>query len=406
MNAAKPRLRVLLLRLVLGLSFCLAGTEVGANLITRPTYQLLTEAQELIAQQAYDKALQLLESLHSEVRNNTYEAAVVAQNMGYVYSAKGDYARAAEALRQALASNALPREVTHSLRYDLAQLQIALGEFNQAVGYLESWLAQQGSPSPEAEILAATAYFELKRYDAALAHAERAIAKADEPQESWYQLLVALYYERSEYDRAVPVLEQLVSRFPTKKLYWLQLANVYQMLQLDDRALATMALANQAGQLEARELLQLTQLYLHANAPYEAAKLLESAIGNGPVQASRRAWNLLADSWLLAREPERALDALARAAELARDGEPHLRRAEILIGMQRWDEAGRAVEAALMREELERPQRAHFLQGVVRYEAGNLVAARAAFERASSGAHSERDAERWLEHIEREWTHE
>ncbi len=81
-------------------------------------------------------------------------------------------------------------------------------------------------------------------------------------------------------------------------------------------ALATLELAHSRGQLKQREILWLAQLYLHQKMPQLAVQMLAT----GVAEQDQKALELLAQAWVLAREPEKALPVFDALAKLDQSG--------------------------------------------------------------------------------------
>ncbi len=73
-----------------------------------------------------------------------------------------------------------------------------------------------------------------------------------------------------------------------------------------------------------RELRQLAQLYLYHSIPYRAARVLEKGLADGIVTEDVDIFAMLANSWLLAREYEAALDPLRRTRKGSGHGFPSI----------------------------------------------------------------------------------
>jgi tetratricopeptide (TPR) repeat protein len=120
------------------------------------------------------------------------------------------------------------------------------------------------------------------------------------------------------------------------------------------------------------------------------------------VKADAAAWELLANTWLYAREPDRALEPLIKAAELSGSGDLYLRLAQLYLGREDWEAARRAVDAGLQRGKVTDRGAAEIMIGIVEYKSNRLELARQAFLRAAAYEKSRDAATRWLEILTRE----
>lgn len=326
------------------------------------------------------------ELARSEARLTATERALMHQTLGYVEAAEEHWEPAAAAFEQALADGGLPDADRRTMRRDLAQLYLALGRGDDAMRLLTACLAEEPPPAADLHYLAATA--ERLRGDtaSALAHARAAVAGRPAPPESWLRLLLALLVDDARYREAVPITQRLLAAGPADpKPYWLQLSALYGALGERRHALAAMQAAHAAGLLtDERDLTTLAQLYLASGVPYRAALLLEDAMRAGTVPETPRSLALLAQSWLAAREPERARAPLARAAAAAEDGGLFLRLARLELDAGHWEAARAAARAALAKGGLARPGDAELLLRAA--DAGGAHEAPPASTAAAAGA--------------------
>ena len=216
------------------------------------------------------------------------------------------------------------------------------------------------------------------------------------------RLLLALYMEKKEYKRAIPLLERLVTLYP-KKAYWMQISAVYNELGREVDALASQQLAYVQGLLtEDKELRRLAQLYLYHDLPYRAGVVLEGAIDEEIVEGNADAYELLGNSWLSAKEYDRALPPLQRAAELSETGDLYARIGRVYIQQENWSEATGVLEQAVEKGNLDDEGNTQLLLGVSLYNEGKLRSARSQFRKALDFENSQQYAEQWIKVVNRE----
>ena len=216
------------------------------------------------------------------------------------------------------------------------------------------------------------------------------------------RLLLALYMERKEYKKAIPLLERLVSNFP-KKAYWMQISAVYNELGREVEALASQQLAHAQGLLtEDKEVRRLAQLYLYHDLPYRAGLVLEDALDKEIVESDADAWELLGNSWLSAKEYDRALPPLQKAADLSETGDLYARLGRVFIQQENWEEATSVLNQAVEKGSLEDEGNTYLLYGVSLYNEGKLRAARRQFIEALEHDNAQKYAEQWIKVVDRE----
>ncbi|MGH7822377.1 MAG: tetratricopeptide repeat protein [Candidatus Binatia bacterium] len=378
------------------------GSRSGAA-VDPATGKRLNEAVEALHKQRYPEARAALTKLDVD-RLSPYERSRVEQLFAAIDQAEGRYASARDHLGKALASEGLNEQEASSVRFQIAQLFMAEDKWREGVEALKQWFATAQNPNSAAYHLLAVAYFQLGDHDAALGPAQKAIELAGgKPQETWLQLLLAIRLEREEYRLAVPLLEQLIEAAPTRKNYWLQLSAVNAQLGHFEQAGVPMQLAYYADLLtDGQDIQRLAELLLRNSIPYRAGKILGEAIDKGKIKADFKTYELLSTCWVMARDYEKAIPPLRRAAELSGDGELYVRLAEVYVQREDWANAAAMVRLALDKGKLKKPGNAHLLMGVALYNQKKPQEARTWFERAHAHAGTRSQAEGWLRHVETE----
>ena len=153
---------------------------------------------------------------------------------------------------------------------------------------------------------------------------------------------------------------------------------------------------------EDKELRRLARSYLVADLPYPAAHVLEQGIDGGQIEAEPKALELLANSWIQAREFDRSLPPLVRAAEIAEDGNVFVRLGQVYLQGEAWREAADAFKNAIDKGELKKPGNAHLLLGIAYYNDAQSFRAKSSFIDALDFEATRTQAEQWIAHLERE----
>ncbi|RLB58419.1 MAG: hypothetical protein DRI34_04910 [Deltaproteobacteria bacterium] len=368
--------------------------------VSKWAYKRLTKATGLIDKKKYKEAIDVLQSMKRRSRLNPYEKALMYQTLGYVYAGLEKIPPAIKNLEECLATGSLPAGALLDTQYNLGQLYMVAKNYRKAISVFLDWIHKVDNPKPGAKFNLAMAFVQAKRYREALRWVNEAVGAVKRPKEQWLQLKLSVHFKLKQYRKVAQVLERLVSRF-RKKTYWMQLAAIYSELKQEKKALAVLELAYLQGFLTSRgEIRNLISLYNYHNVPIKAARLLEEAMNKGLIKRERKSFEELADTWLRAREMERAARAMEQAARLADGGELYLRLAQIRIEQQKWKAAAAALARALAKGKLKRPGAAHLLRGVAFYYDRQWKKARAAFEKARGFKHSERNASQWLKTLD------
>lgn len=371
----------------------------SAQTLSETTYRRLTKIHELIGEEDYTEALQKLDKLLPSTKYSPYETAMVLQTYGFVWAQKGDYRKAADYFRKAIDLGSLPEQQVESMKYNLGQFQVAVEDYREGVKTLEDYFATAKNPiPPDARVLLATAYAQLKEYRKALPQLTRAIKEHPDPKEMWFQLKLAMHYETSDYPACATTLLDMIKRFPVKEQYWKQLSGMFMELRKDKEALAILGLADREGFLDdEKEVKNLGNMYLYLDIPYKAAKIVSDGMRNGVIKPDEDNYELLSNAWIGARETDKAIDALAKAAELTDDGELVLRLAYLYVEREDWNKVIPTLEKA-RKLGVDKPGEAAMLQGISAAELGRFDEALAAFKAAAKFESTKEEALAWLNH--------
>src|SRR5258706_6152427 len=141
--------------------------EKTASEMSESTYTTAQAAMELLSKQ---KTAEAIEKLNKIAENGSdYEKAIVNYNLGVAFSSKNDYASAVRYFSKALSTNALPQTQREQLQFNLGQLYIVAGQFDDGIKTLQDYISRAcGTVSAEAHIFLANALSDRKRYADAL----------------------------------------------------------------------------------------------------------------------------------------------------------------------------------------------------------------------------------------------
>lgn len=389
-----------LMTLVACLALPLTSMAEDEYLLSEATYKSLNAAQEKMEQQQYRQAEADLKKLVGETDAGSYERAVVLQTLGYLYSETEEYKLAAEQFEDALALNALPEDVTHNLRYNLAQLLISDGAYQKGIDLLTQWLNKESQANSSAYVLLATAYYQINQFTNAVEAIRTAIQRDNSPKENWYRLQLSAHMEMQQYNQAINVLEILIERFSINKTYWDQLAALYAQQDKRLTSLAVQMLAKRLNLGDKDTVLRLANMYRYLNIPYKSAQLLQKSMDDGVVERNFKNLESLADSWLAARENENATQVLARMQSMDSSGETDLKLARVFISMEQWDEAAGPLQQSLEKLPEAKRGQAWMLSGMVNYHLGNMQQSEQHLNRALAYTEVRNQASQWLRHLQ------
>ncbi|TDR47520.1 tetratricopeptide repeat protein [Tahibacter aquaticus] len=359
----------------------------------------LNKAQEAAADGDADKAIGLIEEVIGDKKVTPYAKAFALYLRSNAKWEKEDGAGAIADLKEAIAIDALPNSNQFPALYTLAQFQLQEEQYTDSIKSVDQYIELSGDKKPEAIAIKGNALYRADRFQEAIDTLKLAIATSDKPQESWNQILMASYFELNQYGEAAKLSEAQLAKNPTDKKLIQQLASIYVNNEQNDKALKLLSDAKAKGLITtADDYKLLAQLYGQAEKPAEGAALLEEGFGKGAIPPSYEMYKLLGDSYSLADNEAKAIDAYGKASPLAKDGEADLLRGQLQVNNQQWAPAKESLTKAISRG-VKRQGAAYVLLGNAENELGNKAAAIAAMEKAKGYDETREMAGTWLKMI-------
>ncbi|MGR9089462.1 MAG: tetratricopeptide repeat protein [Gammaproteobacteria bacterium] len=410
-----PPVVSLLLVMFVWFGTCVAGVAAATEndektkktvAMSQDVFEGLQEAQELIESKKYSNGHTLLKNLQAKPKLSVYESAQIWNLTAYAYYLQERYPDAITAYEKVLAAGDIPEAIVQSTLKTLSQLYFTIEDYAKALATVKRLMAVVPDPSADVFMLLGQAHFQLNQYKQAVQPISTAIekyrAQGKKPRENWLLLLRVCYYEMKDYQRMIGVLKELIALYP-KEQYLMTLAGVYSELGDTRKQLSlTEALYETGYVTEPHHVVNLANLYLLHGVPYKAAKVLQKEIDAKNVEANSRNLRLLSQAWYQAREDEKAIPPLARAAALAGDGELFVRLAQSYINLDRWEEAADAVQKGLDKGGVQRKDIANIMLGMALFNQRKLSSARGAFVNAAKDKRSVKVAQQWIVYVDSE----
>jgi len=383
-----------------------AANTTQAAAMSQPIYAGLQSAQELIEAQRYAEGHAILNKLRQQSELSNYEVAQIWNLTAYAYYLQDNFKNAIGAYSRVLKQLDLPAALVQSTLKTLSQLYFTTENYKGALATVNRLIKSLQEPSADIYMLQGQAYFQLEKYQRALAPIKSALAlhraQGHQIQENWLLLLRVCYYELHDFKNMLRVLKQLVQLFPNDR-YVLTLAGVYSELGDTKKQLALLEALYEDGKLERpSHIINLANLYLVHGLPFKAASLLEREQQRDRVESNERNLRLLSQAWYQAREYDKAVTPLERAAKVSDDGELYVRLAQSYINLERWREAADAVSQGLRKGRVKRLDIANLMLGMALFNQRKMDAARRAFITAGKDPRSAKSARQWLSYVSSE----
>jgi tetratricopeptide (TPR) repeat protein len=372
-------------------------------------YERLSEAQVFIEAKQYAEAIEVLENMEEAGGKralNSYELANLYNLFAFVYYSQEDYTGALGSYEKLVAQPDIPLAMEINTRYTIAQLYFVMEDWANGIKALKQWFKVAETPSAQAYILLGQGYYQLKDYDNALKNTLIAVNmykdKGKVPKEQWYSLLRFLYFEADNIPMTVATLEEMIVYYP-KKQTWVQLSHMYGESKQEKKQLAAMETAYVQDMLDKdREQITMAYLYLNADAPYKAARVLEKGIGNETVEDSSKTLEILGNAWRQSQELKKAIPVMEQAAAKSEKGELFCRLGSVYLDNDNFKKAIVANKKGLKRGGVKRPDSCQLVLGMAYFNTKNYSGARKAFKEARKDKRSRKYADQWVKYMNNE----
>ncbi|MGV6808208.1 MAG: tetratricopeptide repeat protein [bacterium] len=354
-----------------------------------------------------DPTAQQLQSLLREMPkflskdcSSSYERSNVFSMLGYVNYALERYPQAVTEYTKMINEPEVDPKQRVATRYTIAQLQMIQENYPAAVQQLELWMKEATIIGDQARMLLAQAYYQVDRKTDALkivnGLVSEAEAKGELPKEGWWSLQRVIYYETEDYKKVADILEKLVTHYPSIS-YWKQLGGMYSQLERDMNALVANDIVHlQKGLTAESQLMTLAYMYLGAEAPYRAAKIIEDGMKAGTIERTGKNLEVLGSAWQFSQDFKKAAEILEQAAKLSDKGEIYARLAAVYLDQDKNVDAVRAAKRALAKGGVKRPELVRMNLGSAQINLHCYSDAIKAFREAAKEEKSKKVAQQWI----------
>lgn len=282
-------------------------------------------------------------------------------------------------------------------------------DYQQTLKYLNTWQqANSKKLTTSQQMLFAQVYYQNKNYQLSLVRIEQALLIKPEKiaKENWLILQRANYFELKQPEQVTKVMEQLVRHY-SKAEYWLQLSAMYGEINQEIKQLAVMEAAWQAGYItKSSDIITLAQLYRFHDVPYKAAKLLEEAIASGVVTAQDKYLALLAQAYIAAKDDEKAIPVLIKAAEITDNAKFDAQLSQTYLNLEQWPLAIKYADKALFKDNGSNNKAQtgtmYLVKGMANFNLKKYELSKLAFTQAKKYSQVKKTAQQWFHYVERE----
>jgi tetratricopeptide (TPR) repeat protein len=372
-------------------------------------YEKLSEAQVAAEAKDLGTAKRILDEMIAgggKKALNSYELANVYNLLAFIQYSKEDYAGALRSYENVVSQPDIPLAMEINTRFTIAQLYFVQEQWQKGIDALLAWFNMTETPNANAYILLAQGYYQVKDFDKALTNVRKAISMSQEagkvPKEQWYNLARFLYFEKEDTKNTVATLEELLKYYP-KKEYWVQISHMYGEQKKETQQLAAMETAYVQDMLNKdNEQVTMAYLYLNADVPYKAAKVMDKGLNNDSIEGKSKNWELTGNAWRQAQELDKAIPAMESAAAKSDKGELYARLGNVYLDNDDYKKAITAINKGLSRGGVKRPDTSQLILGMAYFNNKQYEKARDAFTAAGRDERSAEYADQWIGYMDSE----
>lgn len=372
-------------------------------------YERLAEAQAFAEAKNFGEAQGILDDMiANDGKNalNSYELANVFNLYAFLRYSAEDYNGALRYYQKVISQPDIPLAMEINTRFTVAQLYFVQEQWNDGIKALLQWFDLTDKPNANAYVLLSQGYYQIKDYDRSLENVKIAIKMYEDagklPKEQWYNLARFLYFDKNDMDNALSTLRTLLYYYP-KKQYWVQASHLYGEKKDEASQLALMETAYEQGLLDkSSELVQFSYLYLNAETPYSAAKVMAKGFKDEIIEDKSKNYELAGSAWRQAQETPKAIPMMEKAAAKSDEGELYARLASVYLDGDQFDEAIKAANKGLKKGGIKRPDQTRLVLGMAYFNLGKYDDARKVFREAKKDKRSAKYADQWIKYIQSE----
>jgi tetratricopeptide (TPR) repeat protein len=151
-----------------------------------------------------------------------------------------------------------------------------------------------------------------------------------------------------------------------------------------------------------QEQITMAYLYLNAEVPYKAAKVMDKGLKDESIESKSKNYEILGNSWRQAQEIEKAIPAMELASAKSDAGELYARLGNVYLDGDQFKKAISSINKGLKRGGVKRPDTARLVLGTAYFNDKQYNNARKAFKAAAKDERSEKYATQWLKYLENE----
>lgn len=384
-------------------------TTRQSETLSRRVYERINEVMELRDAENFAEARRILDEIkdmHSKGQLNNREAYTMFLFYANLDQMQENYEGALANYQEILKIPEQTPEVMEQTWMQVGNLYYVLERYQDAIEAFNTYNQIAAVPNDDVYLRIAYANYQLERYQDAipplLKNFELLRASGEEIPKNSYGLLRALYLTLEDYPKAYQAVRESILLYGDPQ-DWVLLAQLSAQMEKFDDQIRLYYASGIGGFLESSTgYVTLASLLSNVDNPYGCARVIETGLQSGAVVEDFNSLNLAATCYQIAREDEKAIPFLEKAAELAEDGQTYIALARAQMTLENYEEAIDAFNKGFQKGDLSRPDQAYLLQARAYLELNRHDEGIAAARNAARDNRSADTAQTWITHLTNE----
>ena len=328
----------------------------------------VSEAVELLNTDSHAKALAKLNAALALGDLSAYEVANIEKMRGAAFYEMDRLQDAITAFEAAMSSGGFNAKEKDELFVQTAQLMIAVKKPAEGAQMIEDWASRGGRLTPQHIDMLTQAWVQAEDFKRALPWAKKWFAAASPKERKHFDLMNYIYNQLSMPAEQADIVKQMIVRWPGDHMLWGNWGSLLASSGREADAFEVTRLMYAGGFVTTeRDILKLVQYHGYFDVPFQGAKILERELNTGRVSTTAENLKKLSNLFRQAREYERAIPILEKAALIDGSKDTYAELAEALIKQGACGQAETAFKSAINKGY--GPGKPWMLIGTCRYEA-------------------------------------
>jgi hypothetical protein len=371
--------------------------------LRQKVFKDFSKVQKKTEQEDWQGALIVLKDIESSksAKYNSYEKANLWNYFAWVNYSLDDFPKAIQYYEKVLKEEQLSDALKLGTMYTLVQLKFSKEDYTAGIKLLKEWMVLQPIVGADAYVLLAQGYYQIADMNSSLVNINISVDKYESknkvPKENWYALQRAIYYDKGDNKKVISILEKMVKHY-SKPTYWKQLSGMYGTVGREKdqlHALETAYVMNAV--IKEKQLMNLAYLFMGADAPYKAAKVIEKGIKAKQIEETSKNLEVLATAWRLSQEVKKSIPVMEQAAKKSKSGNLYASLAGIYLDTDQYLKAILVANKALERGDIKRLDQLNIILGMSLVNLGEFNKSLIYFKAAAKYERSERFATQWAD---------